>query len=147
MRDAIRAHHEARIAEIQQWADMAEAAGDLPRKRRHLDHVARLKAMPYPWERESHAAWPALVPSGIPRSVRAHLVEDLRRGLDDFAYLRKVAAHIVGVEGRLVGGRVLRLVSTPSKTIKRSEDAGEGRIELGGDGVQHRDVATPTGSA
>ncbi len=56
LRDALRADHEAWIAEVQQWADAAEAAGDTERMRRHLAHVARLKAMPYPWEKEPYAA-------------------------------------------------------------------------------------------
>ena len=56
LRDALRADHEAWIAEVQRWADDAKAAGDTERMRRHLAHVARLKAMPYPWEKESHAA-------------------------------------------------------------------------------------------
>jgi hypothetical protein len=56
LRDALRAEHEAWIAEVQQWADNAEAAGDTERMRRHLAHVARLKAMPYPWEKQQHVA-------------------------------------------------------------------------------------------
>jgi hypothetical protein len=50
LRELLRADHEAWIAEIQQWADDAGAAGDVERQRRHLDHVARLRAMAYPWE-------------------------------------------------------------------------------------------------
>lgn len=50
LRDLLRSDHEAWIAEVQQWADDAAAAGDLARQRRHLAHVERLKAMPYPWE-------------------------------------------------------------------------------------------------
>jgi hypothetical protein len=50
LRDLLQADHEAWIAEIQGWADAAEAAGDVTRHRRHTAHVARLKAMPYPWE-------------------------------------------------------------------------------------------------
>jgi hypothetical protein len=56
LRNALRADHEAWIAEVQQWADDAQAAGDTERVRRHLAHVARLKAMPYPWEKEPRAA-------------------------------------------------------------------------------------------
>jgi hypothetical protein len=55
LRDQLRADHEAWIAEVQQWADDAGAAGDVERQRRHLDHVERLKAMPYPWERADAA--------------------------------------------------------------------------------------------
>ncbi len=55
MQDLLRADHEAWIAEVQQWADDAGAAGDVQRQRRHLDHVQRLKAMPYPWQ-QSRAA-------------------------------------------------------------------------------------------
>jgi len=50
LRDALKAEHEARIAEVQQWADEAAAAGDVHNHRRNLEQVARLKAMPYPWE-------------------------------------------------------------------------------------------------
>jgi hypothetical protein len=56
LQEALRADHEAWIAEVQQWADDAEAAGDAERMRRHLAHVARLKAMTYPWEKAQHAA-------------------------------------------------------------------------------------------
>lgn len=56
LRDALRADHEAWIAEVQRWADDAAAAGDTQRMRRHLAHVARLKAMTYPWEKGAHAA-------------------------------------------------------------------------------------------
>lgn len=55
LRDLLRTDHEAWIAEVQGWADEAEAAGDVERHRRHVEHVARLKAMPYPWE-QSRAA-------------------------------------------------------------------------------------------
>lgn len=51
LRDALVAEHEARIAEEQEWADEAAAAGDERSHRRILEHIARLKAMPYPWER------------------------------------------------------------------------------------------------
>lgn len=50
LRDALIAEHEARIAEVQGWADEAAAAGDERNHRRNLEQVARLKAMPYPWE-------------------------------------------------------------------------------------------------
>ncbi len=50
LRDLLRADHEAWIAEVQSWADEAEATGDVERHRRHLEHVARLRAMTYPWE-------------------------------------------------------------------------------------------------
>ncbi|MDM4722384.1 hypothetical protein QTQ03_23380 [Micromonospora sp. WMMA1363] len=55
LRDLLRADHEAWIAEVQGWADDAEAAGDEERHRRHVEHVARLKAMPYPWEQSTAA--------------------------------------------------------------------------------------------
>jgi hypothetical protein len=55
LRELLQADHEAWIAEVQTWADEAGAAGDVERQRRHLEHVARLKAMPYPWE-QPHAA-------------------------------------------------------------------------------------------
>jgi hypothetical protein len=50
LRELLRADHERWIAEVQQWADDAEAAGDLQRMRRHRERVARLRAIPYPWE-------------------------------------------------------------------------------------------------
>jgi hypothetical protein len=56
LRDALVAEHQDRIAEVQQWADEAGAAGDLARQRWHLAHVERLKAMPYPWEERQSAA-------------------------------------------------------------------------------------------
>lgn len=55
LRDLLRADHEAWVAEIRAWADEAAAAGDLERQRRHLAHVARLRAMRYPWEHSSAA--------------------------------------------------------------------------------------------
>jgi hypothetical protein len=55
LRELLRADHEAWIAEVQQWADDAASAGDVERQRRHLAHVDRLKAMPYPWERQAAA--------------------------------------------------------------------------------------------
>jgi hypothetical protein len=55
LRDALRTEHEGWIAEVQQWADEAASKGDAVRQRRHLDHVARLKAMPYPWEKPDAA--------------------------------------------------------------------------------------------
>lgn len=56
LRDLMRSDHEEWIAEIQRWADKAAAAGDTVRQQRHLEHVARLKAMPYPWEQQQDAA-------------------------------------------------------------------------------------------
>ena len=56
LQEALRTEHEEWIAEIQRWADRAAAAGDTARERRHREHVARLKAMPYPWEKQSEAA-------------------------------------------------------------------------------------------
>ncbi|MFY1689083.1 hypothetical protein [Plantactinospora sp. WMMB782] len=56
LRDLFEADHEERIAEIQRWADEAGARGDLTRQRRHLDHVARLRAMAYPWQQKKPAA-------------------------------------------------------------------------------------------
>jgi len=50
LRDALVADHEARIAEEQEWADEVAAAGDERSHRRILEYIARLKAMPYPWE-------------------------------------------------------------------------------------------------
>jgi hypothetical protein len=56
LRESLIADHERWIAEVQQWADAAAAAGDTVRQRRHLEHVARLRAMPYPWETKADAA-------------------------------------------------------------------------------------------
>jgi hypothetical protein len=50
LRDALVAEHTERIAEVQRWADEAASLGDTEGQRRHLAHVERLKAMPYPWE-------------------------------------------------------------------------------------------------
>lgn len=50
LRDALMAEHEERIAEVQGWADDAASRGDADRQRRHLEHVERLKSMPYPWQ-------------------------------------------------------------------------------------------------
>ncbi len=50
LRDALVAEHEERIKEIQGWAVEAAARGDGDAERRHLAHVDRLRAMPYPWE-------------------------------------------------------------------------------------------------
>ena len=55
LRDLLVAEHEERIAEVQSWADQAAASGDVDRERRHLVHVARLRAMPYPWEKKLSA--------------------------------------------------------------------------------------------
>jgi hypothetical protein len=55
LQDLLRADHEAWIAEVQSWADRAAADGDVDRQRRHLEHVDRLKAMPYPWEKRDAA--------------------------------------------------------------------------------------------
>lgn len=55
LRELLRADHEAWIAEVQQWNDEAEAAGDVERLRRHRAHVERLKAMPYPWDQPDAA--------------------------------------------------------------------------------------------
>ena len=55
LQEALQAEHEAWIADVQSWADRAAAAGDVARERRHLEHVARLKAMPYPWEERAAA--------------------------------------------------------------------------------------------
>lgn len=55
LRDLLVAEHEERIAEVQRWADEAGACGDVERQRWHLTHVARLRAMAYPWERPSAA--------------------------------------------------------------------------------------------
>lgn len=56
LQEALQADHEAWIAEVQGWADKAAASGDAARERRHLDHIARLKAMPYPWEKDQPRA-------------------------------------------------------------------------------------------
>ncbi|MBA3753441.1 MAG: hypothetical protein H0X01_04740 [Nitrospira sp.] len=53
MRAATVAEHEARIAEVQRWAD--EATDEWHRKR-HQAHADRLRAMRYPWEKGNVAA-------------------------------------------------------------------------------------------
>lgn len=47
---AIRAEHEEQVAEIQRRADEAAAEGDEPRRLRYLAQIARLEALPKPWE-------------------------------------------------------------------------------------------------
>jgi hypothetical protein len=51
LRDLLVADHEERIAEAQRLADEAAEPGDEWFHRFYLDRVARLRAMPYPWER------------------------------------------------------------------------------------------------
>jgi hypothetical protein len=53
LREFMVADHEEWIAEVQGWADRAAVHGDREAERRHLAHVARLKAMPYPWEKDA----------------------------------------------------------------------------------------------
>lgn len=55
LRESLVTEHEAYIAEVQQWADDAAAAGDAERERRHRAHVERLRAMPYPGEHSAAA--------------------------------------------------------------------------------------------
>jgi len=51
-----RADHEEFVAKIRGWAEAAEAAGDELRARRHREHLARLEALPKPWEQMRRAA-------------------------------------------------------------------------------------------
>jgi len=51
-----RTDHDEFVAKIRTWAEAAEAAGDELRARRHREHLARLDAMPKPWEQEQKAA-------------------------------------------------------------------------------------------
>jgi hypothetical protein len=53
LRELLVTDHEARIAEVQRWADEAAVVGDEDRQRRHLAHLERLKAMPYPWQQSA----------------------------------------------------------------------------------------------
>lgn len=48
LRELLRSDPEVWIAEVQRPADEAAAAGHVERQRRHLAHVERFKAMPYP---------------------------------------------------------------------------------------------------
>jgi len=48
--DVMRNEHEDSLAELQRFADEAAAAGDTVSQRSMLDHIERLKAIPYPWE-------------------------------------------------------------------------------------------------
>ncbi len=50
IQDAIKADHEAWVAEIQALADQAATRGDLNAQRRHLAHIERVQALPKPWE-------------------------------------------------------------------------------------------------
>lgn len=56
LRDALVAEHEATIAEEQRLADEAGETGNVERQRWHLERVARLRAIPYPWEQSQAAA-------------------------------------------------------------------------------------------
>lgn len=49
LQEAVRADHEAWLAEIQRWADQAAARGDIEAERRHQAHIARLHELPKPW--------------------------------------------------------------------------------------------------
>jgi hypothetical protein len=51
LHEALKADHEEFVAEIQRWADAAAAGGDAQAQRGHLAHIARLRAIPKPWER------------------------------------------------------------------------------------------------
>lgn len=53
---AMRADHEAYIAQVRKWADDAEADGRRAATRQHREHVARLEAMNKPWEKPHNAA-------------------------------------------------------------------------------------------
>jgi hypothetical protein len=50
LHDMMRRDHEEYIAEVRQWADDAEAESRTAAARQHREHVARLEAMPKPWE-------------------------------------------------------------------------------------------------
>jgi hypothetical protein len=50
-----RAEHERFIAVVQSWADEAAAVGDVRRHRRHLAHVAELRAVRLPGETSTAA--------------------------------------------------------------------------------------------
>jgi hypothetical protein len=51
LRGLIVADHERMIAEERAMADRAAERGDLEWQRWHLESVARLRAIPYPWEK------------------------------------------------------------------------------------------------
>ena len=51
LRDILVANHEEYIATIEERADKAAERGDVVNHRWHLDHVAALRAMPYPWQK------------------------------------------------------------------------------------------------
>jgi hypothetical protein len=52
MRDFIVEDRERWIAEVQSWADRAAERGDVKRQRNHLEYVAELRAMTYPWDKQ-----------------------------------------------------------------------------------------------
>ena len=51
--EVIRADHEQFVAEIREQADQAAARGDTVASRRHLARLARIDAIPKPWERKT----------------------------------------------------------------------------------------------
>jgi hypothetical protein len=48
--DLMRRDHEDYVAQVRGWAEAAEADGRTAAARQHRDHLARLDAMPKPWE-------------------------------------------------------------------------------------------------
>lgn len=46
----MRREHEDYVNQVRTWAETAEAEGHEAAARQHRDHVARLEAMPKPWE-------------------------------------------------------------------------------------------------
>jgi hypothetical protein len=53
LHDLMRRDHEEYVAQIREWAETAEAEGRVAAARQHREHVARLEAMPKPWETPS----------------------------------------------------------------------------------------------
>ena len=49
----MRRDHEEYVAQIREWAEIAEAEGHVAAARQHREHLARLEAMPKPWETPS----------------------------------------------------------------------------------------------
>jgi hypothetical protein len=50
LNDLARREHEEYVATIREWLERAEAEGRTAAARRHREHLARLDAMPKPWE-------------------------------------------------------------------------------------------------
>jgi hypothetical protein len=53
LHDLMRRDHEEYVAQVREWAETAETEGRVAAARQHREHMARLEAMPKPWEAPS----------------------------------------------------------------------------------------------